>query len=359
MAGRLAKAGFEVLLFDHQAPWDKPCAGGITPPNLEKFPELAKIRELGNPIHQVRVITFNNESNYFDLRSPIYVLPRKPLAEFLLDQALSQGAIFFSRKIADLFTKSEGWVLKDDRNETLEIDFLVGADGVHSRVRRKFCPPWPKLDYIFSLSFWVSKKVSLPLTFKLFPGVPGYAWIFPGKESASLGIGVKNLQLRPEKLLALWEELIGNEPELKELKPVLQEKAKKWLVPALSFSKLRNQKVAGENWALVGDASGAVNSVNGEGIPYAFQSASLLAEALISGRPEAYQQKWWEMCKAEIAGPSIWSPIFYNSSCQKQLSKMLAKSDTARNLVTEILSGGRPKRTRILTDLLRSLAESL
>jgi flavin-dependent dehydrogenase len=48
---------------------------------------------------------------------------------------------------------------------------------------------------------------------------------------------------------------------------------------------------SGKNWLLVGDAAGAVNPFNGEGIDYAYETgrlaAGLIADALATGNPDA------------------------------------------------------------------------
>ena len=53
-------------------------------------------------------------------------------------------------------------------------------------------------------------------------------------------------------------------------------------IPALDVSSWKDLRVAGDRWALVGDAAGFADPITGEGIYYAFKSSDLLADALIS-----------------------------------------------------------------------------
>ncbi len=357
-AWRLSQAGFQVLLFDPKAPWDKPCGGGLTAPVMEHFPELEALKPLANPHRKVRILDINNHSHELNLASHIQVISRKPMEEFLIRQATQAGAVFSRRKIVDFSMRDQGWKLKDEQGETFEVDFLIGADGCQSLVRRKFCPAWPKTDYIFTISVLLARKTTLPLTFKFFPGLHGYAWIFPGRETTSFGIGGRNDKAQPEQLFAFLEQMIVGEPELREMRLILRDQSRKWLIPALSFSALRGQKVAGENWALIGDASGAVNALTGEGLLYSFMSAGLLAKALSSEQPESYQQNWWAMCKAEILGPSLWEALFFKDWSQRQVNRILARSDTGRELIAGILSGARPKRTQLFGRAFKSWLES-
>jgi len=50
--------------------------------------------------------------------------------------------------------------------------------------------------------------------------------------------------------------------------------------------------VAGEGWALLGDAAGFADPVTGEGIYYALRSAELFAEAYAADDLGSYERKW-------------------------------------------------------------------
>jgi len=356
LAWRLARAGFEVLLFDHRAPWIKPCAGGMVPFIYEAFPELVPLKDQCRSNHIVRIVTVKGEKVDAELRKPIYVLSRKILGRFLIENAVTAGAKFFPQKITGFEKQANGFELTDSRSEKFQVDFLVGADGVGSLVRRKLFGNWAKPDFCFTRSLWIEKSVNIPLTFSFFPGLTGYAWIFPGKDYTSLGIGNRGLQMETDQVFSVWEKSINSEPELAEAKVDLKKQSTSYLIPALRFSRLRSQKVVSENWALLGDACGSVQMASGAGIYYAFKNAEQFAQAMISGKPEAYQQKWWELCKKELAGPALWAPIFYWTGTQNLLAHYLMHSLYAKKLVVELLSGAKPPRGQILRDLLKMVA---
>jgi flavin-dependent dehydrogenase len=57
-------------------------------------------------------------------------------------------------------------------------------------------------------------------------------------------------------------------------------------IPTLDLASWEGLQTSGEGWALVGDAAGFADPITGEGIYYAFKSADVLADALISERGE-------------------------------------------------------------------------
>lgn len=347
LAARLAQAGFKVLLFDHRAPWNKPCAGGLDPLLWKKFAPLEPLRKECLANARARLITINRDVIDVELNPPICTLPRKRLSQFLLKLAQSAGAIFSPSKITGFAAKAGGFELEYSAGQKVLVDFLVGADGAASAVRNRFCPAWQKQDYCVTLSLSVP-VADLPFTLQFVPGMDGYAWIFPARGQSSIGVGTRASSCKAENLYGYLEVLIDQTPGLAGIKSRLREDGKKWLIPALRFSTLKKQKVVGENWALAGDASGAAHAASGEGVYYSFETAELLAQALIDREPLRYQKAWWQMCRQELAGPALWSSLFFNQRAQRVLAGRLRKSPTARMIASELVSCARPSRARLL-----------
>jgi len=356
LAFRLAAAGFKVVLFDHRAPWEKPCGGGMSNVIFEKFKELEPLKEQAFPNHSARIINADGFQFVSPLSRPFLTISRQVLGKFLMEKAIAAGAEFRSVKICGIEKIPRGFRLLDEKGPAEEFDFLAGADGAGSRTRSFFCPRWSRPDYFFAFSFHLPRPVNLPITLKFFKGMTGYAWIFPSRQSTSLGIGSKGMQFSLAQMFSMLETMIEAEPELREIKPRLKQESTRALIPALRFSALRRQRIAGPDWALVGDASGAANSVSGGGIPYAFWSADLLADALVSGRIEQYQSAWWRMCKDNLVGPSIWGPVFYHNATQKVLSRYLRRSASAQKLTVGLLSEEKLGRKGILAGLANMVA---
>jgi len=356
LAWRLAKSGFEVLLFDHRAPWAKPCAGGMASYIWDEFPELEPLKKQGRSNRIAAIVSIKGERLEVELRKPLLVLSRKIFGKFLIQNAVAAGAKFLAQKITGFEKQTNGFELTDSRSEKFQVDFLVGADGVGSLVRRKLFGNWAKPDFCFTRSIWLPYTVDMPLTLQFFPGLYGFSWIFPGQDETSIGIGSRGLRLKTGAMLECWQESLGVFLESAQPKINLQKDSVSFLIPALRFSSLRRQKVAGDNWALLGDACGSAQSVSGGGIYFALKNAEQLADALTRGKLEDYQQKWWGLSKKELAGPALWGSIFYNTRTQNLLAHYLMHSLYARKLVVELLSGSKPPRGQILRDLLKMVA---
>ena len=359
LAQSLSKQGFKVSLFDHRAPWKKPCAGGLYTVIWDEFPELDPVKALGLAGHKARLVTVKKDIVEIDFKRPLYTVSREKLGQYLLDQARASGAEFIARKIEAVSPKDSGFEISDERGEQYQVDFLVGADGAGSVVRRRLAPGWSQPDFIFTLSALVDRAVNFPLTFYFFPGFAGYGWIFPGRDAVSIGIGAKAGQYRAEEMTGLINQMAGSEPELGKKDFALGKDLTPAMIPGLSLHTLRSQKVVGKNWALIGDAAGAAHPVSGGGIHNAFRTAKYLADSLMAGTPELYQDKFWEFCKEELLVPCLWEPLFYKTSMQNLFAKMMVRSESARILAGELLPGGKVKRGKVFRVLLKALVETL
>ena len=51
------------------------------------------------------------------------------------------------------------------------------------------------------------------------------------------------------------------------------------VLPSPQAKTLRGRRIAGENWAMAGDAAACVDPITGEGLFYALRSGDLLAQA--------------------------------------------------------------------------------
>jgi flavin-dependent dehydrogenase len=60
------------------------------------------------------------------------------------------------------------------------------------------------------------------------------------------------------------------------------------LIPTPEPETMQRSRIAGSDWALIGDAAGLVDPITGEGIYFALRSGELLAEALLTGHMEHY-----------------------------------------------------------------------
>ena len=200
--------------------------------------------------------------------------------------------------------------LVDGEGERIvEPDFVIIADGSNSRFGRGVGAS-RRRDYPYGLAvrgYWESPNsddrfIESQLDIRDAQGRarPGYGWVFPlGDGEINLGAGLISTfkgwkDVNTSKILEAYASSLPEywkiTDETNHTRPIGGK---------LPMSLSVGPKV-GRNWVLIGDASGAVNPFNGEGIDYAYETgrkvAELLAEAIATGDGMALQQypKWLE-----------------------------------------------------------------
>jgi flavin-dependent dehydrogenase len=129
--------------------------------------------------------------------------------------------------------------------------------------------------------------------------LPGYGWVFPtGNGTANIGIGVLPVFWSTRKPApTLLDEFVARRQKEGLLKGVRRTGPAKGYPLRIDFPAGR---VAGKNWVIVGEATGLVNPVTGEGIDLALESGLIAAEVLHDNirrdrrDHRAYQQDLWD-----------------------------------------------------------------
>jgi flavin-dependent dehydrogenase len=166
---------------------------------------------------------------------------------------------------------------------------LVVADGVRSPLGKLLGREWHR-DTVYGVAGrayidsaraddpWISSHLELrDEDGKI---LSGYGWIFPlGKEGGQVNLGVGTLATakRPADIAVrpLMSFYAEERREEFELTGDLRAPTSALLPMGGAVSN-----VAGANWALVGDAAGCVNPLNGEGIDYGLETGRMVAELL-------------------------------------------------------------------------------
>jgi len=318
----LADQGATVLLVDkHVFPRDKPCGGMLTLRTLKRFPyiskELISSYSFGGNIYSSslkhRVVVYKDESI-------AAFINRKNFDDALTRLAQRSGATFRDGVSAIDVHRAKGKaVVTFDTGESVESQFVIGADGVWSVVAKKagLGQHYPHVgrclfqevhvaNDILDTYFTERKMFNL---FLRFMGVDGFGWIAPKNNLVNIGIG----EIQPSSSQILTKHPLKE--VYHEFIRVLKERN---LIPQMVTSASMQggalplrplERTFADRVLLCGDAAGLMNPLTGDGIHYAMSSgmfaATVCTDALHAGRTDAaflskYQTLWKHDFGAEI-----------------------------------------------------------
>jgi flavin-dependent dehydrogenase len=306
LAHLLADTEHEILLFDHrvrpssEVGYEKPCGGGLSPIVGRRFPE---VMALPFPRHRPPcVLLRSSDGNQIEQAldsSDWAIVCRAEFGQALLDRALANVRVAHIReRVTSAERVGDGWSVFTTADEEFSADFLVGADGVQSIVRRIVVGPIPRQHLALAVGYRV-RGAPDAIVFQTYSDLEGYLWSFPRIDHASAGIVARLGAVRPRDL---WRRL---DRFLDEVCPGA-DRIRRWaaLLPMAGDPSLWDTPSAGPGWALLGDAAGHVHPLTGEGIAYALWSAELLANALQDGNAQGYDELWRETYGTSFAAAS-------------------------------------------------------
>lgn len=282
----LCSGGMKTALIDKSFfPRDKLCGGLLSSRARQVFEDIFQ-GEWGACIEKetssARVLDPVGLLTAVDDSPPLYLTSRKTFDSHLLSLTEKRGpAIFLGSPVKSVSHGPERVILGN--GTVLEGDFLIGADGVTSRIRECLFPAsFDKGRYALCL------QADVPFQdLKNPPACPevyfgfirwGYGWVFPKKDRVSIGIGGSLSRNREMKkaFSEFYRHITGRDPC----------RTRGHYMPFGDYVK----KPGSKNILLAGDAAGLVDPITGEGIPFAMESGKYAAEAILAaagvGRPE-------------------------------------------------------------------------
>ncbi len=274
----LRSRGFSVMVADPALPpIDKACGEGLMPDALAS---LARLGITLRPEHcfPFRGIRFLGGGDAVDASFPNGTgvgIRRTHLHQALIDRAEEMGAtLLWGTAVKGL--SASGIAL--DRG-AVDCRWVVGADGENSRVRQ-----WAGLD--------TTRRKSLRFGFRrhyrikpwadcveIYWGSGSQIYITPiGPEEICVAVISRDSHLRLDQALPFHPELSAR---LKSAAATTSERG------AVSATR-KLTRVYRDRVLLVGDASGSVDAITGEGLRLGFEQGMALAEALAEDDPRAY-----------------------------------------------------------------------
>lgn len=280
-AYHLACAGIRTLAIEKKKmPRRKLCAGGISAKviKLLDFDYSAAIEQ------EIRsaVIHYRHQSVEMSGGEKVgYVVNRPTFDHLLALRAVKAGAEIHEEESVLSISEISHVIEVKTTLGIYRCRALIGADGVNGVTSHLWGYNARPADIGVEIHVSGEHDIvrqhlhKLGFYFGAFPD--GYAWIFPRKEDASIGLGVPLKQARHTRgLLADFLESLG-------LPRALADKARGHGIPL--YSPLTKRPFCRRNILLAGDAASFVDPITAEGIYYALKSGEEAARTIAKTLP--------------------------------------------------------------------------
>lgn len=227
-------------------PQDKPCAGGIT-----------KVRVNDNVINRNLIVY---EKDAFYVMNDICMISREELSEIQLKK------LKHTRILKETVVKINKSCLRTNKN-THAFDFLIGADGANSIVRRHL-----KLKNKFTMAFYQVTNEKIKTSEWYIHPEFGYIWKFPKKDKCNTGIYFDPKYLSGKKAIAILKETTESNAKIRG-GPI------QYNYKGYQF----------ENIFLAGEAAGFTSRITGEGIYHAIATGREVAKKIITPNAKTHE----------------------------------------------------------------------
>jgi flavin-dependent dehydrogenase len=299
-----ANQGLQVEIVDAMQPGiDKACGEGLMPDSLAALAALGfdlneDLRKIETaPLRGIRFLGDQASTTHTTTtEAPFPAGPgrgirRTILHQLLLDRAASLGVRFhWENSVQSITQPSAGSLgphassLVHTNRQTLRTRYIIGADGHQSRVAK-----WAGLEK----SSTHSRRIGLRQHYAIAPWTDfvevywsdhGQAYVTPISSSEVCVAFIANAKFPSSA------EALKHFPALARHLALQRTPAQPNGTPRGSVTYGRTlRRVTTGNIALIGDASGSVDAVTGEGMALCFRQAAALAPALKANNLSAYQ----------------------------------------------------------------------
>lgn len=293
VAMRAAIAGARALVVERgRGPIDKACGEGLLPPALRHLAELGvEIPAAGrHALEGIRFVDGDTVAEATFIEGPGLGVRRTALSEAMLARARALGVEVW------LGTEALGWkeqgerVLLSTSRGDVRARWLVGADGLHSRVRR---------DAQIGVTAGSPRRLGIRRHFRVRP------WSTFVEVHWSDGVEAYVTPSGPERVgvAFLWSRGKGDFETFLARFPGLNQRLGQHAEDAVRgagpFAQRVETQVKGRV-LLVGDAAGYLDPLTGEGISLALEQGAQLVACALKGDPAAYRAAWRRVTRRHL-----------------------------------------------------------
>jgi flavin-dependent dehydrogenase len=280
-----ARAGHRVTVFEPRpGAIDKACGEGLMPGALSLLASLGLDPD-GRPLRGVSYRQGKHAVDHLFPGHPGRGVRRTVLHSLLSDTARSDGVVVDHQAVRAIEQGASGATLTTSQGEQHRVDYVVACDGLHSPTARHLGlaqPPSGKknkrrfgLRQHYRAAPW-SEMIEVHYT----QDTEIYITPVAENEVGVAILGTKGLRLNTalEAVPELYERLRHAAPSstLRGSGPFPQHTSRRTLGRVM----------------LVGDSSGYVDAITGEGLRVGFEQAVCAVSAITAGTPQAYEKSW-------------------------------------------------------------------
>ena len=327
-----SQRGLRVIVLDARTPpIDKPCGEGLLPQGV------AALSALGIYLNSDIAIPFTG-IRFADEESSVYAdfpdatgfaLRRVRLHQLLVERATQVGVTFlWGTRVTDVNSRSI-----NAGGKQIAYSWLVGADGQDSTVRR-----WAKLGprHVGRKRFGFRQHFRIPE----WPNIVDAYWSKhcqmlttpTGAREVCVVALSRDSHLRLDQALPLFPVLAER---LRDATPITRE-----LGEVTSLTQL--PAVTRERVALVGDASGTVDAITGQGLSLSFQQAIPLAEAFERGDLTHYESAHRRIAAAPVMMSRLMLIMERNVWARRRIFRLFQSTPSLFSKLMAIHTGALP-----------------
>lgn len=269
----LQSKGYKTCIIDTQFfPREKLCAGVLTAKSIKLLQHIYKDLDFNEismkDVRKIELLYNHITIGKYTINNAYRVINRTEFDNALFQYYKRIGGLTYEGQKNYKIIYDKNMIRLSDGKE-ISYRFLIGADGINSKVRSYVSHSWRASILCFETFIPnISDEDTIKINFGGILG--GYSWRIPGNDRIGVGLGefyIKRMKRNPNKYKKYFQSQGIN--NLQNIKGAF-----------VSFGNFVRKPIK-NNVLLVGDAAGLVDAMTGEGIFFAIESGRQAALAIV------------------------------------------------------------------------------